>query len=290
MGSGTIVGGTAVFTMIGSPIFRGASGDATFITDQGSIDQLYKYTWYYRTPLTNQNAPMSQVDTPTEAYNGDTALISWTNAGPGPSGSERFDAQLMVHVIDSSTPGQGAVIHAMTVRNASESTRTFQFFNLIDLDVGGTPLDDTCEAGDILPTTGARIVFRDPSGKMAECFGQDASRWEVGPGSVLRARLSSGAQNLSNASEPFTGDGAAAFQWTVTLAPGEIRTFFGGFAVEQPVPCPADLDGNGYVNGEDVDAFLLYFSTGNPLADFDRNGFTNGDDFAPFMDRFLAGC
>ncbi len=52
----------------------------------------------------------------------------------------------------------------------------------------------------------------------------------------------------------------------------------------------ADFDGNGFVNGEDFDSFVLAFEAGEPEADFDGNGFVNGDDFDAFTAAFVAGC
>ena len=289
-GAGTIVNGDAAITFIGGPAFSLPTGDGTLITDSGSVDQLYKYCWYYRTPANNQNSVMSKVDVPTEVYSGDTGYFEWNDAGPGATGGEHFDAQLTVHIEDRGIPGHTVATHRMWVRNASTTTKTFQFFNLIDLDLSGTPLDDTSEGIDFSTASGARVAVSEPSGRTAECFGLAATRWEVGSGSSLRAKLSSGSQNLSNASEPFTGDGAIAFQWTLTLAPGETRLLYGGFAIDESVPCPADFDSNGFVNGVDVDDFLVYFMLGDPHADFDHNGFTNGDDFDLYIERFEAGC
>lgn len=57
-----------------------------------------------------------------------------------------------------------------------------------------------------------------------------------------------------------------------------------------PAPCPSDVDGNGFVNGEDVDLFADWFAAGIVLADFDQNGFVNGDDYDFFIAAFEAGC
>ena len=55
-------------------------------------------------------------------------------------------------------------------------------------------------------------------------------------------------------------------------------------------PCPADIDGNGFVNGDDFDAFVLEFELGTPAADFNNDCFTNGQDFDEFTARFELGC
>ncbi len=54
--------------------------------------------------------------------------------------------------------------------------------------------------------------------------------------------------------------------------------------------CPADIDGNGFVNGDDYDAFMAAFVAGSSDADFDANGFVNGDDFDFFAAAFESGC
>ena len=47
-------------------------------------------------------------------------------------------------------------------------------------------------------------------------------------------------------------------------------------------PRPCDLDRNGWVNGDDVDLFNVWFDTGDQRADFDGNGWVNGDDADAF--------
>ncbi|MFO0835092.1 MAG: S8 family serine peptidase [Phycisphaerales bacterium] len=56
------------------------------------------------------------------------------------------------------------------------------------------------------------------------------------------------------------------------------------------VGCPADFDGNGFVNGDDYDAFATLFDIGNTGADFNGDGFVNGNDYDAFASAFDAGC
>jgi len=66
------------------------------------------------------------------------------------------------------------------------------------------------------------------------------------------------------------------------------------FAVSRPftlhAACPADYDGNGFVNGEDFDQFVSDFVQGLPAADVNGDAFTTGEDFDFFVERFYAGC
>jgi len=54
--------------------------------------------------------------------------------------------------------------------------------------------------------------------------------------------------------------------------------------------CPADFNCDGFVNGDDFDAFVDAFGVGNIAADFDNNGFVNGDDYDAYVIAFEAGC
>jgi hypothetical protein len=61
------------------------------------------------------------------------------------------------------------------------------------------------------------------------------------------------------------------------------------FTVEAPF-CPVDLDGNGALNLDDVDAFAAAFISSDLLADIDGNGVLNLDDVDAFVAGFVAGC
>ncbi|NUQ51995.1 MAG: hypothetical protein HUU19_04780 [Phycisphaerales bacterium] len=56
------------------------------------------------------------------------------------------------------------------------------------------------------------------------------------------------------------------------------------------IPCPADFNRDGFVNGDDYDAFASLFDVADPGADFNHDGFVNGDDYDAFASRFDVGC
>lgn len=64
-----------------------------------------------------------------------------------------------------------------------------------------------------------------------------------------------------------------------------IRVFYG-----QTPPCPADIDGNGSLNLDDVNLFAAAFVGGDLAADIDGNGVLNLDDVNLFAASFVAGC
>ena len=58
-----------------------------------------------------------------------------------------------------------------------------------------------------------------------------------------------------------------------------------------PAPaCPADLNADGRVNVDDLEAFVNAFLAADPLADLDGNSAINVDDLEAFVQSFLAGC
>lgn len=54
--------------------------------------------------------------------------------------------------------------------------------------------------------------------------------------------------------------------------------------------CPTDFDGDGFVTGDDFDAYVVAFTAGDMAADFDSDGFVTGDDFDAFVQAFERGC
>ncbi|MFO0836084.1 MAG: hypothetical protein U0638_14020 [Phycisphaerales bacterium] len=57
-----------------------------------------------------------------------------------------------------------------------------------------------------------------------------------------------------------------------------------------PPPCDGDFNDDGFVNGDDYDAFAEVFDIADPAADVNNDGFVNGDDYDFFAEHFDAGC
>lgn len=54
--------------------------------------------------------------------------------------------------------------------------------------------------------------------------------------------------------------------------------------------CPADFNADGFVTGDDFDAFVAEFEAGNSRADFNNDSFVTGDDFDGYVAAFAGGC
>jgi len=54
--------------------------------------------------------------------------------------------------------------------------------------------------------------------------------------------------------------------------------------------CPADLTGDGTLNFFDVSAFLVAYTSMDPIADFTGDGMYNFFDVSAFLSAYNAGC
>ncbi|MCC6971722.1 MAG: hypothetical protein IT434_16035 [Phycisphaerales bacterium] len=57
-----------------------------------------------------------------------------------------------------------------------------------------------------------------------------------------------------------------------------------------PGGCTADLNNDGFVNGDDYDYFASMFEAADPGADINSDSFVNGDDYDLFASAFESGC
>ena len=55
-------------------------------------------------------------------------------------------------------------------------------------------------------------------------------------------------------------------------------------------PCPADVDENGEVEGDDVVWFFVRWDAGEVGADFNGDGGVDSDDVIGFFARWNGGC
>lgn len=246
LAGGTITSGTASLQFVGSPAFSSGFGDAnlTFSGSPAIPDQQQRLTWYYRSPASNTNSLFSNLDTPSESYVGNTATISYTNAGPGASGVARFNAQF-VFTLQSTAAGMAQVNTSLTFTSlaSNTTTQTFNLFNVLGFDLGANGTADTYHVTDNNAIAGT-ITDTGASGYFVNFQENGASRYEFNAsGSALNTKLTSGSQNLAtaagaNATDVSNAAGAAGFQWTVTLAPGQSTTITTSYALNQAIAVP----------------------------------------------------
>ncbi len=244
LAGGTITNGTATLQFTGNPIFSSTFGDVS-LSFPGISDQQSRYTWYYRNGP-NTNRIFSSLDTPIENYSGNTATITYTNAGAGPSGQARFNAQFIITLTSSAT-GMAMVNTTLTftAAAANTTTQTFNLFNIIGFDLGANGQADTYRVTDPSGVTGT--VTDTVTSNFVNFQAPGAARYELNTGSALNTDATSSTTNFSTPAGTSSPDfssanGGAGFQFTLTLAPGQSATIITAYALNQaiaPIPEPS---------------------------------------------------
>lgn len=237
---GTITSGDASLQFVGFPVFSTNLGDANLKTEPTAPDQGYKLTWYYRTQFNNVNRFMSSLDTPSESYSGGTSTFTYSNAGPGPSGQERFDATIITTLTDGAVANQARVTTSCRARSRATTALTYQFFLVVDLDLAGGGVNPPTDDIQNVAIAGSDINVLQTEASTANFANIAAiapTRFQIGSGSAIRTLLGSGSGNLNNLSTPYSGDGAVAFQFTRTLQPNEEVNLSAAFAINDVAFC-----------------------------------------------------
>lgn len=84
--------------------------------------------------------------------------------------------------------------------------------------------------------------------------------------------------------------GLIVFASSTSGASEAASVVFVGATVSVEVPCLADVNQDGSVNGLDFGAWLGAFNAQSPLADQNQDGQINGLDFGAWLGNFNAGC
>ena len=294
----TVTDGDASLNVVGPVPFSSNLPNATWRLDgPSSPDQLSQFNWYYRTENNNINRVFSSLDTPASSVAGDTMTFTYTNAGPGPVGTERFNAVIKVQIEDAAAANTGRVYSELvaTASAANTGPRVFNFFVIIDPDLaGGSPNPGT---NDSVSYSGNSATFTETgSNDSIQTIADSPTKFEVNTASSIRSKLNGGSFSLGNLADPVAGDVAAAYQWTVTLAPGESRTFRAGFAINQaaqlqPATCPSDFNSDGFVDDTDFVLFaqaydLFTVPPAAAAADLNSDGFVDDTDFVLFAQAY----
>ncbi len=104
-------------------------------------------------------------------------------------------------------------------------------------------------------------------------------------GPVTRVKFAGGGSNRVTPMDWFGGL-AQARAWTDVEMDAGLKTL----SFLTPPPCRADVNGDGFVTGDDFDAYVLAFEAGDASADFDGDSFVTGDDFDAYVVEFEVGC
>jgi hypothetical protein len=80
------------------------------------------------------------------------------------------------------------------------------------------------------------------------------------------------------------------FDLTLDTISAMVDAEFASRATGVVTPCPADVNADGDVDGEDVLFFFSRWDAGENRADFNRDGGVDSDDIIAFFARWNAGC
>jgi hypothetical protein len=106
----------------------------------------------------------------------------------------------------------------------------------------------------------------------------------------------SGAETLVTTYDTDCRPGGGSELWTI-VGGAHSPNFNSNFApavinwlLSRPKPCPADFNGDGHTDTQDVLAFLNAWSAGEPEADFNGDGRIDTQDVLAFLNAWSAGC
>jgi len=260
---GNINSGGTKLEFSGTPFSTG-SGNANLWfggTTFNGTDMLSMKNWSYSQGAAALTRPFSGLDTPAATYIGDTAIFTWSNAGAGSAGVARFDAVMTVKLTQiapgaANTPGAAIVTTNLNFRahTGNAAVVPFAVYHHLNMDIFGTNVNaGPDDVYSVLASNEIRIRASDTTSALhySEMQALGAQRYELNTGSNLRTKLgiatgTAGFQNLSTLAGTAvanfaSSDGAVAFQWGQSLAPGQSMDIQTSFTVNTPVPEPASL-------------------------------------------------
>ncbi|MFN7021488.1 MAG: hypothetical protein ACK4WH_09195 [Phycisphaerales bacterium] len=216
----TITGsGVRTGTGGGSSNFGFASGSGSTVTG----DYLFQNWWWYRSAGDTREFALSNQTSGIQISPNTVALVYDEPVGGDPTAPGlRFS---LVYTLNQISPTQAAVTINWNIENRSQQNQPVSFFSYSDSDIGSASDD----SGSYFTTPGLNYHRNDAStSNTADFFTVAADlrlndAWQAGNGfGSSRFGLSNSAvDNLTDATSPFVGDWAGAFQWNLTIPAGE---------------------------------------------------------------------
>jgi hypothetical protein len=293
-GQGTIIDGDArwQYTIVGAS--AATLGNNNFQPDgTASIDQMFQQWFWFRCSSSMKDTVLGDPDFPFslgQTYVGNTAHVKSSQINVSAVPGAKFSYDLKAVVTDGASAGSALVQLDLTVKNLSTFALPFTLFSYADPSVGGTNTGDSVSI-----LSGSTEAYKVTDGSnYVEVRGVGANRFQLGTQTDIRGLLNDNAANtLNNLGSPTnSNDVAGVVSWDSTLAIGETKTFTTYVAINKatPTPCPADFNGDGFMDFTDFDAFVAAFEAGEASADFNGDGFMDFTDFDAFVAAFEAGC
>jgi len=249
LAGGSIHYGAVTFTI--SAFGDHPAVDLTGVSSDPTIDHLFHAGWWYRFGGETAETSFPAPDSEDYGYLGGTqARLAWTPLDP----LARVEA---VEYVALGLDNAGGDVHrAMSIRNLTQEPLAIDLFFYADVDVAGT----ATEASAWLHEWGTRRIVRiaDASGQFGELIAEytemaDAVHFRIDPYSQnLESILNDGQPNdFTDSGLPFPGgDLTGAFQYSLTIQPGETRFVYAAIAINSTWTC-------GYKSGLFCDGFEI---------------------------------
>ncbi len=246
--TGTLTSGGATFTLSETPTdITSPSYTADFQPQGGTTaDHLYAQWMFFRVSGDARELPFGNYGPAggpdsgalTGTLSGDTMTYHFTRLDG--TGAAQFTADWSLKLQAGATPGTATVTHTVTITNTTASPLTLSMFHYLDYDLADDPSGHSATGG----LSGMTITKDSFAATYKPVTGPSLASptaYQVAPGglnSLDSLLLDSNVTNLNNTGLPFTdGDWTGAYQWDLTLAPGESRTIQFEMGVT-PVPEP----------------------------------------------------
>jgi len=196
------------------------------VTGAAGTDHAFRHYWWYRVQGDNRETAFNNQTGPT-GLAGNTATQNF--AFPS------FSAGL-TYQVNSLGATYGQVTSTVVVTNTTAAQIQLHLFNYADYFFNGQ------DAGDVVSLTGPNTfrVTDAATQSYMEHEGIGAVRWEAGPfgSAALNQLTNTVVDDLANTVDGTAGDREGAWQWTLTLDPGQSATVMSRLAV---VPAPGAM-------------------------------------------------
>jgi hypothetical protein len=186
------------------------------------VSQLAEMDYYYRIGAAGPEANINTIplvgafstdSNPFTDSQDDTVAMLYRSTGV-------VDIEVKISLLGGQAgSGWSDVTHQVKISNTGTDALDFHLFQYADFDLGGTAGDDTVEIfspDEVLQSDGNWQVA------ISEIITPDASHWDTSISSALRDSLTDGITTvLDDDTGPVSGNVEYAFQWDVTLNPGD---------------------------------------------------------------------
>ncbi|MBL9000729.1 MAG: hypothetical protein JNK25_06290 [Phycisphaerae bacterium] len=150
----------------------------------------------------------------------------------------------------------------------------------LDIDIGGYAFGTQYDR--ITTGSGPATLAGDISVRLADL----GNSFQPNPGDLFTIILSPSGVSGTFAANPQTISNGFVYQWTVLYGATNVRLRLDSIT---PIPCPADFNQDGGIDGADVDAFFEVWEQGISTADVNEDGGVDGADVDAFFDAWEAG-